>query len=82
VRTSSFEISKDGATSVGIQEYMRHTDETDRLFPPSYILSGGMMHPDEASALGVDMEETLVSNYPYRRAYLPVNGGRDGAMHR
>src|SRR6266513_524676 len=65
----------------GIQEYMRHTDETDRVFPHSYSFSAGMMHPGEAPGLGVDLDETLAAKYPYRRAYLPVNRNRDGTMH-
>jgi mannonate dehydratase len=40
-----------------------------------------MMHPGEAPGLGVDIDETLASKYPYHRAYLPVNRKRDGTMH-
>jgi len=29
----------------GIQEYMRHTDETNRVFPHAYTFADGMMHP-------------------------------------
>jgi len=65
----------------GIQEYMRHSDETDRVFPHSYRFSGGMMHPGDAPGLGVDVDEDLAAKYPYRRAYLPVNRLRDGTMH-
>jgi mannonate dehydratase len=65
----------------GIQEYMRHTDETDRVFPHSYNFSGGMMHPGDAPGLGVDLDEALASKYPYRRAYLPINRKQDGTMH-
>ena len=65
----------------GIQEYMRHSDETDRVFPHSYRFSGGIMHPGDAPGLGVDLDESLASKYPYRRAYLPVNRLRDGTMH-
>jgi mannonate dehydratase len=65
----------------GIQEYMRHSDETDRVFPHSYSFSGGMMHPGDSPGLGVDMDETLASQFPYRRAYLPINRKLDGTMH-
>jgi mannonate dehydratase len=65
----------------GIQEYMRHSDETDRVFPHSYSFSRGMMHPGEAPGLGVDIDESLASKYPYHRAYLPVNRKLDGTMH-
>jgi len=65
----------------GIQEYMRHTEETDRVFPHGYSFSGGMMHPGDAPGLGVDIDEALAGKYPYRRAYLPINRKLDGTMH-
>ena len=36
----------------GIQEYMRHSEETDRVFPHSYSFSSGMMHPGDAPGSG------------------------------
>jgi mannonate dehydratase len=65
----------------GIQEYMRHTAETDQVFPHSYRFEDGLMHPGEASGLGVDINESLAAQYPYQRAYLPVNRKLDGTMH-
>jgi mannonate dehydratase len=67
--------------NLGIQEYMRHTDETDALFPHSYRFANGSLHPGEAPGLGVDMDENLAALYPYSRAYLPVNRLEDGSMH-
>jgi mannonate dehydratase len=65
----------------GIQEYMRHTEETDRVFPHAYSFADGMMHPGEQPGLGVDIDEELAAKYPYHRAYLPVNRKLDGTMH-
>ena len=65
----------------GIQEYMRHSDETERVFPHSYTFSDGMMHPGDAPGLGVDINEQLAAQHPYRRAYLPINRKLDGTMH-
>jgi mannonate dehydratase len=65
----------------GIQEYMRHTDETDRVFPHNYTFEAGVMYPGEAPGLGVDIDEALAAQYPYERAYLPVNRKLDGTMH-
>jgi mannonate dehydratase len=65
----------------GIQEYMRHTDETDRVFPHAYTFADGSMHPGDAPGLGVDIKENLAATYPYRRAYLPINRKLDGTMH-
>jgi len=65
----------------GIQEYMRHTGETDQVFPHSYRFENGFMHPGDAPGLGVDIDESLAANWPYERAYLPVNRKLDGTMH-
>lgn len=65
----------------GIQEYMRHTAETDQVFPHSYKFENGMMHPGEAPGLGVDIDEAQAAKWPYARAYLPVNRKLDGTMH-
>jgi mannonate dehydratase len=65
----------------GIQEYMRHTDDTDRVFPHAYRFEDGFMHPGDAAGLGVDIDEDLAGRFPYDRAYLPVNRLLDGTMH-
>ena len=65
----------------GVQEYMRHTDETDLVFPHAYTFERGYMHPGNKPGLGVDIDETLAGTFPYERAYLPVNRKTDGTMH-
>ena len=65
----------------GIQEYMPHTPETDRVFPHAYRFERGVMHPGESPGLGVDLDETLAATFPYRRAYLPVARLTDGTVH-
>jgi mannonate dehydratase len=65
----------------GIQEYMRHTEETDRVFPHAYTFHAGVMLPGEKPGLGVDIDESLAAKCPYQRAYLPVNRTLDGTMH-
>src|SRR5207253_7811778 len=64
----------------GIQEYMRHTPQTDSVFPHAYTYSDGALHPGEAPGLGVDIDEALAAKYPYRPAQLPVNRLEDGAV--
>ena len=64
----------------GIQEYMRHTEETDAVFPHAYSFSDGDLHPGEAPGIGVDIDETLAAKYPYRPAQLPVNRLEDGTL--
>ena len=65
----------------GIQEYMRHTDETDKVFPHAYSFQDGYMYPGERPGLGVDIDEAEAAKYPYQRAYLPINRKLDGTMH-
>ena len=64
----------------GIQEYMRHTDETDAVFPHAYTFADGYLHPGDAPGHGVDIDEALAARYPYRPAALPVNRLEDGSM--
>ena len=64
----------------GIQEYMRHSEETDAVFPHAYHFEDGYLHPGEAVGHGVDIDEALAAKYPYQRAYLPVARLEDGTM--
>jgi mannonate dehydratase len=64
----------------GIQEHMPHSGETDAVFPHQYRFDNGYMYPGDAPGLGVDIDEKLASNYPYQRAYLPVNRKLDGTL--
>jgi mannonate dehydratase len=65
----------------GIQEYMRHTEATDEVFPHAYNFHDGMLHPGDSVGLGVDINETEAAKYPYKRAYLPIARREDGSMH-
>jgi len=64
----------------GIQEYMRHSDETDTVFPHSYRFERGYLHPGEEPGLGVELDESLLERFPYKRTYLPVARLRDGSV--
>ena len=72
-----FDIS---VPNFGIQEYMRHTPETDAVFPHAYSFDNGMMHPGDQPGLGVDLDEALAAKYEYKRAFLPVNRLEDGTL--
>ncbi|RVU40185.1 D-galactonate dehydratase family protein [Rheinheimera riviphila] len=64
----------------GIQEYMRHTAETDAVFPHDYQFEQGFLYCGETPGHGVDIDEQLAARYPYQRAYLPVNRLEDGTL--
>jgi len=65
----------------GLQEYMRHTAETDAVFPHGYEYADGYLHPSEEPGLGVDIDEDAAAEFPYQPAYLPVNRLEDGTVH-
>jgi len=64
----------------GIQEYMRHTEETDAVFPHAYRFADGLMLPGEAPGHGVEIDEALAAKYPYDPRQLPVARLEDGTM--
>ena len=64
----------------GIQEYMRHTPETDAVFPHAYYFRDGYLHPGESPGHGVDIDEQAAAAYPYKPNALPVNRLEDGSM--
>ena len=64
----------------GIQEYMRHSEETDAVFPHDYSFADGYLHCGETPGHGVDIDEELAAKYEYKPAYLPVARLPDGTM--
>ncbi|HEY2623022.1 MAG TPA: D-mannonate dehydratase ManD [Dyella sp.] len=64
----------------GIQEYMRHSAETDAVFPHAYHFDQGYLYPGDAVGHGVDIDEAEAAKYPYNPAYLPVARLEDGTM--
>ncbi|MEM9530963.1 MAG: D-mannonate dehydratase ManD [Pseudomonadota bacterium] len=67
-------------SNFGIQEYMRHTDATDEVFPHAYYFENGFLQPEQTPGHGVDINEVEAARYPYQRAYLPVNRLEDGTL--
>lgn len=64
----------------GVQEYMRHTEATDEVFPHDYAFDDGYLKVGDTPGHGVDINEELAAKYPYERAYLPVNRLEDGTL--
>lgn len=64
----------------GIQEHMRHNDLTNEVFPHDYYFEDGYLYVTDKPGLGVDFNESLAAQYPYQRAYLPVNRLTDGTL--
>ena len=64
----------------GIQEYMRHTEEADAVFPHDYRFEAGYLHVGDTPGHGVDIDEEEARKYPYKPASLPVARLEDGTM--
>jgi mannonate dehydratase len=64
----------------GIQEYMPHTDDTDRVFPHDYRFHDGRLHCGETPGHGVTIDEQLASHFPYAPKQLPIARLEDGTM--
>jgi mannonate dehydratase len=64
----------------GIQEYMRHAEATDAVFPHDYHFDDGALVVGDTPGHGVGIDEALAAKYPYERAYLPVARLEDGTM--
>ncbi len=64
----------------GIQEYMRHTPETDAVFPHDYSFKVGSLYAGSAPGHGVDIDEKLAAKYPYAPKQLPVARLEDGTL--
>lgn len=64
----------------GIQEYMRHTPETDVVFPHAYRFEDGLLYPGDAPGHGVEIDETLAARYPYEPRQLPIARLEDGTL--
>ena len=64
----------------GIQEYMRHSGETDAVFPHDYRFERGYLYAGESPGHGVDIDEPLAATFQYRPASLPVARLEDGTM--
>ena len=64
----------------GIQEYMRHTEETDAVFPHDYRFEDGHLICGETPGHGVTIDEELAAKYPYDPACLPIARLEDGTL--
>ena len=66
----------------GIQEYMKHSDDTLEVFKTSYTFTDGLLHPGDNPGLGVEYDDDLADTFEYSTAYLPVNRLQlDGTIH-
>jgi mannonate dehydratase len=66
----------------GVQEYMPHSELMLSVFPHDWRFDKGMLYCGESPGHGVNIDEKLAAQYPYQRAYLPINRlQHDGSLH-
>jgi mannonate dehydratase len=64
----------------GVQEYMRHTPETDEVFPHDYRFEAGYLFAGQTPGHGVDIDEAKAARFPYDPKQLPIARLGDGTM--
>lgn len=64
----------------GIQKYMRHSEQTDEVFPHDYVFRDGRLHCGESPGHGVGIDEKRAERFPYSPKQLPIARLEDGSM--
>jgi len=65
----------------GIQEHMPHQSPVQEVFTVDYRFEDGYMYCGESPGHGVTVNEEVAKQFPYKRAYLPINRLKsDGSM--
>lgn len=65
----------------GIQEFVGFGNELlRRLFTHEMRLESGQLHVSDKPGLGVEFDEELAREHPYKRSYLPVSRLEDGTL--
>ena len=59
---------------------MRHSEETDAVFPHDYRFAEGHLICGESPGHGVTIDEALAARFPYDPKQLPVARLSDGTM--
>jgi mannonate dehydratase len=64
----------------GIQELMPHEPVTAEVFTHDHRFEDGHLIVSEKPGHGVEIDEARAAEFPYARAYLPVNRLTDGTL--
>lgn len=65
----------------GIQEWTRFPDPVYEAVEGIPEMREGYLYPSEKPGLGVEINETKLAQYPYKRAFMPLVRRTDGTMH-
>jgi len=65
----------------GIQEFVGlGNDDIQRVFKHDTKVENGKAYVSDAPGLGIDFDEDIANEYPYKRSYLPVSRLEDGTL--
>ena len=65
----------------GIQEFVGFgNDHSKRIFKHTIALKDGMAYLSQVPGLGIEFDEEVAKEYPYKRSYLPVSRLEDGTL--
>lgn len=67
-------------SNFGIQEYVAHCAETQKVFPHDHRYESGFLHVSETPGHGVTINEAEAALCPYSPAYLPTNRPMHGTV--
>jgi len=65
----------------GVQEWTKFPDEAYDVVSGVCEMKDGVIYPNEAPGLGVDVDLALAEKFPYKQAYMPIVRRADGSMH-
>jgi mannonate dehydratase len=69
------------APNFGIQEFVGlGNEQMQNVFTQDVVIENGTALVSESPGLGVDIDEELAHEYPYKRSYLPVSRLEDGTL--
>ncbi|MEN8768810.1 MAG: D-mannonate dehydratase ManD [Candidatus Arcticimaribacter sp.] len=69
------------APNFGIQEFIGFgTSELNKIFKYDVQIKDGLLYMEDKPGLGVDFDEKVAKEHPYKRSYLPVNRLEDGTL--
>lgn len=64
-----------------LQEHVPYGSETAAVLPYSFNVREGYLHPGDKPGLGVDLDDHLASQFPFKASYLPMVRTLDGTVH-
>ena len=65
----------------GVQEWVEFPGLVHEAIPGACRFRDGYAYPNETAGLGTDINEDLIAQHPYQRAYMPIVRRDDGSMH-